>query len=97
MTDPNNPLNLLMTIETQLHRSLKGRWPSATREAIKGLRRALAARFETPAGPVHGSIDACSHVSIAELIRVAGKSEPFGDVCHECGEIVCKPGCPARL
>jgi hypothetical protein len=62
MTDPNNPLNLLLTLETALHKSHKGRWPNNVRNAVQGLRRALAARFETPAGPVYGSIDACCRV-----------------------------------
>lgn len=62
MNDPKNPLNLLLTIESALHKAQKGRWPNATREAVQGLRRALAARYETPAGPVYGSIDACAEV-----------------------------------
>ncbi len=62
MTDPNNPLNLLLTLETALHKSHKGRWPNNVRNAVQGLRRALAARYETPAGLVYGSIDACASV-----------------------------------
>jgi hypothetical protein len=65
MTDPNNPLNLLLTLETALHKSHKGRWPNNVRNAVQGLRHALAARYETPAGPVYGSIDACAEVQRA--------------------------------
>lgn len=97
MTDPNNPLNLLLTLETALHKSHKGRWPNNVRNAVQGLRRALAARYETPAGPVYGSIDACASVQRKFARSVHGVT---GLPCPDCGAQAgqrCTDGCPALL
>jgi len=100
MTDPNNPLNLLLTLETALHKSHKGRWPNNVRNAVQGLRRALAARYETSAGPVYGSIDACCQVQrkfawsapIVTAVQDRGHYEiggigfqATGSPCPDCG------------